>query len=413
MKRLGIVFGLAVASATAFAFARADWPWRRPPVAPAIVVDRAYHETSDTLQPGETLSEVFARQGVSDFNFAAADSERGLDPRRVRAGLVFHFRQLTTDTAPTRISVRRSAEERLHYERVGRGWEARSEDIRWRGELVTVDGPIGDALYLALDASISDEVLESRERVRLAGNLADIYDWTVDFTRDIRPGDAFRVLFERMVSEEGEVRLGRIHASDLTVTGKRLPAYRFDNGRGSVGYFDDQGRSLRRAFLRAPLEFRRISSRFSSARRHPILGRVRRHAGTDYAADRGTPVRATADGVVRRAGRVNSYGNLIELRHQKGITTRYGHLSRIAVSPGTRVTQGQVIGYVGATGLANGPHLHYEFRVNGVPKDHRRVDLGDGEPVPDDDRDAFERERERLQHLLQPATDSLVTAAAG
>jgi murein DD-endopeptidase MepM/ murein hydrolase activator NlpD len=238
----------------------------------------------------------------------------------------------------------------------------------------------------------------------MAGNLAEVYDWTVDFTRDIRPGDHFRVLMERRVSEEGEVRLGRILAADLTVAGTHLPAYRFEAEDGTTGYFDDQGRSLRRAFLRAPLEFRRISSRFSSARRHPILGRVRRHAGTDYAADRGTPVRATADGVVLRAGRVSNYGNLVELRHAKGITTRYGHLQRIAVRSGARVTQGQVVGYVGATGLANGPHLHYEFRVNGVAKDHRRVDLGTGDPVPKKDRDAFERERDRLDALISPAT---------
>jgi murein DD-endopeptidase MepM/ murein hydrolase activator NlpD len=366
--------------------------------------------TLDTLQPGETLSELFARHGVTSFDFAAFHPDSGLDPRRARAGLVFAFRQLVTDSVPTRISVRRGPEERLHYERLGARWRSRAEAIAWSSEPVRVEGPIGDALYLALDANIPDGVLGVSERVRMAGNLAEIYDWTVDFTRDIRPGDYFRVVIERRMSEEGEVRLGRIYAADLTITGKHLLAYRFESEDGTTGYFDEQGRSLRRAFLRAPLEFRRISSRFSSARRHPILGRVRRHQGTDYAADRGTPVRATADGVVLRAGRVSTYGNLVELRHAKGITTRYGHLQRTAVRTGSRVVQGQIIGYVGATGLANGPHLHYEFRINGVAKDHRRVDLGTGDPVPEKDRPAFERERARLDPLLQtPVRDTTAT----
>jgi len=395
--------GLVVLGASVIAVASGSWLSSKPVVAPPILVREAFRETVDTLQSGETLSELFARHGVVNFDFGAFNPDSTLDPRRARAGLVFSFRRLVTDSVPSRISVRRGPEERLHYERMGAEWLSRSEPITWSSETVRVEGPIGDALYLALDANVPEDVLGSGERIRMAGNLAEIYDWTVDFTRDIRPGDYFRVLMERRVSEEGEVRLGRILAADLTVTGTRLPAYRFEAENGTTGYFDAQGRSLRRAFLRAPLEFRRVSSRFSSARRHPVLGRIRKHAGTDYAADRGTPVRATADGVVLRAGRVSTYGNLVELRHAKGITTRYGHLQRVAVRSGARITQGQVIGYVGATGLANGPHLHYEFRVNGVAKDHRRVDLGTGDPVPEKDRAAFERERDRLDALINPA----------
>lgn len=400
MRGRVLLFGVAVLGLSALAIARESWPWPRTVVAPPIIVRDAYRVTLDTLHAGETLSELFARHSIESFDFAAFHPDSGLDPRRARAGLVFAFRQLTTDSVPSRISVRRGPEERLHYERLGARWQSRAEAIAWSSESVRVEGPIGDALYLALDANVPNDVLNASERVRMAGNLAEIYDWTVDFTRDIRPGDYFQVLIERRVSEEGEVRLGRIDAADLTITGKHLLAYRFESEDGTTGYFDEQGRSLRRAFLRAPLEFRRISSRFSSARRHPVLGRVRRHQGTDYAAGRGTPVRATADGVVLRSGRVSTYGNLVELRHAKGITTRYGHLQRTAVRAGARVVQGQVIGYVGATGLANGPHLHYEFRVNGVAKDHRRVDLGTGDPVPEKDRPAFERERARLDPLL-------------
>ena len=163
-----------------------------------------------------------------------------------------------------------------------------------------------------------------------------------------------------------------------------MTAFRFEAG-GRPTFYDADGNSLRRAFLRAPVQFRRISSTFARARRHPVLGITRRHQGTDYAAAPGTPVMAAGDGVVLRAGRAGGYGNLIELRHRNGITTRYGHLRGFArgIRGGARVSQGQTIGYVGSTGLASGPHLHYEFRVNGVAKDPRRVELGNGAPIAD------------------------------
>ena len=235
----------------------------------------------------------------------------------------------------------------------------------------------------------------------------------MDFTRDIQSGDKFRVVLDRLISEDGEVRFGRVLASDLTMSGKSLTAFRFERG-GRSTFYDDDGKSLRRAFLRAPVQFRRISSTFARARRHPVLGITRRHQGTDYAASPGTPVMAAGDGVVLRAGRAGGYGNLIELRHRNGITTRYGHLRGFArgIRGGARVSQGQTIGYVGSTGLASGPHLHYEFRVNGVARDSRRVELGNGAPVPDAERDAFERERDRLKALLDGPPSGAIASAA-
>ena len=240
--------------------------------------------------------------------------------------------------------------------------------------------------------------------------MADVYAWAIDFTRDIRPGDRFQVVFERLVSEDGEVRFGRVLASDLSISGKSLTAFRFGGaeGRGAL-YYDTEGSSLRRAFLRAPVEFRRISSRFASARFHPVLGLTRRHEGTDYAAAPGTPVMAAGDGVVLRAGRAGGYGNLIELRHLNGIITRYGHLRGFArnIRRGVRVQQGQTIGYVGSTGLATGPHLHYEFRVNGVARDSRKVQLSSGAPVAVQVRAAFEQVRDRLLSALhQPVAQA-------
>jgi murein DD-endopeptidase MepM/ murein hydrolase activator NlpD len=285
------------------------------------------------------------------------------------------------------------------------GWRAVVEPIAWTAEAVRVEGGIDNSLYEALDAEVPDEQLDGADRQRLAWDLADVYAWQVDFTRDIQPGDRFRVVFERLVSEDGEIRFGRVLASDLTMSGKSLTAFRFESD-GRTAYFDADGNSLRRAFLRAPVQFRRISSAFARARHHPVLGITRRHEGTDYAAAPGTPVMAAGDGVVLRAGRAGGYGNLIELRHRNGITTRYGHLRGFArgIRAGARVVQGQTIGYVGSTGLASGPHLHYEFRVNGVARDSRRVDLGNGAPLRSDLRPEFGRERDRLLQLL--AADS-------
>ncbi len=362
-----------------------------------------YSETVDTLRRGETISELFARQGVSDLDLTALRSEASLDPRRLRSGLVFSFRKTDRDTVPSRISVRTSPEQRISFRRVSDGWDAVVEPIAWQPETIRIDGSIDNSLYEALDAQVDDPVLDAGERVRLAWDIADVYAWQIDFTRDVQSGDRFQVVFERLVSDEGEIRFGRVLASDLTMSGKSMTAFRFEQGARSA-FYDGSGNSLRRAFLRAPVQFRRISSSFARSRRHPVLGITRRHEGTDYAAAPGTPVMAAGDGVVLRAGRVGGYGNLIELRHRNGITTRYGHLQRFGrgIRAGARVQQGQTIGFVGSTGLASGPHLHYEFRVNGQARDSRRVTLGNGTPVSPNDREEFERQRDRLLALLHP-----------
>ena len=215
------------------------------------------------------------------------------------------------------------------FTRSGGGWSGAVETIAWRAEPVRIEGAIDNSLYEAIDAQVADSQLDADDRVRLAWDLADIYAWQVDFTRDIQSGDRFRVLYERLVSADGEVRFGRILAGDLTMSGKSLTAFRFEDD-GHAAFYDAEGNSLRRAFLRAPVQFRRISSSFARSRRHPILGISRRHEGTDYAATPGTPVMAAGDGVVLRAGWAGGYGNLIELRHRNGITTRYGHLRGFA-----------------------------------------------------------------------------------
>jgi murein DD-endopeptidase MepM/ murein hydrolase activator NlpD len=416
MARLRLAIAVLALVGVAIAARSHRWPWRRfearaalaaPAVAP-LSFKPAVIEVLDTLHRGETLGAMFQRHGVGDLDLSRVDSSRLLDPRRLRAGLVFAFRQPTADSAPNGVRVRTSPERLVTFTRAGTGWTVGTEAIAWQAEPVRIEGGIDNSLYEALDG-VSDDSLAAGDRVRLAWDLADVFAWEVDFTRDIQPGDHFAVVFERLTSPAGEVRFGRILASDLTIGGKRLTAVRFDSG-GTGSFYDPAGGSLRRAFLRAPVEFRRISSTFARSRFHPVLGMWRRHEGTDYAAAPGTPVMAAGDGVVLRAGASGGYGNLIELRHGNGITTRYGHLRGFArgVHAGARVTQGQVIGFVGSTGLATGPHLHYEFRVNGVARDSRRVTLGSGTPVPPALRAAFERTRDELLGLLRPDGRSLL-----
>ncbi|MEO8200791.1 MAG: M23 family metallopeptidase [Gemmatimonadota bacterium] len=379
-----------------------NWPWQRLHVAMPIVVSHAFTESSDTLHTGETLSDLFQRNGVGDMALNALIEEGRLDLRKLRPGLVFAFRQDLTDSVPSQVHFRSGPENRISLDREGEDWDAVSQPILWHPEPIRLEGDIDQSLYVALDEQVPDSSLTAGERVRLAWDLADTYMWQVDFTRDIRPGDHYNVVAERLISEEGEVRFGRILAADLRIGGKSLPAFRFRNSRGNESFYDDEGNSLKRAFLRAPVEFRRISSGFTSARYHPILGRWRAHEGTDYAAAPGTPVMAAGNGTVVRAGRAGGYGNLVEISHANGITTRYGHLRGFAsgIHSGTRVTQGQVIAYVGSTGLATGPHLHYEFRVNGQAKDSRRVALANGEPIASRDRDAFNRLKLELSAML-------------
>lgn len=402
MQILRLLLPMAVLGIAATFALRNEWPWQRLQVAPPIVVTRAFTESSDTLRNGETLSDLFARNQVNDLAVSALTENGTLDPRRLRPGLIFDFRQDMADSIPSRILFRSGPENRIAMNRQGEEWAAVSQPIIWRKETVRLEGDIEQSLYIALDEQVPDTSLNSGERVRLAWDLADTYMWQVDFTRDIRSGDAYQVLIERLVSEEGEVRFGRILAADLRISGKALPAYRFRDRKGVESFYDEAGNSLKRAFLRAPLQFRRISSNFSRSRFHPVLNRYRSHQGTDYSATPGTPVMAAGNGTVLQAGRSGGYGNLIELSHANSITTRYGHLRGFAkgIRSGTRVSQGQVIGYVGSTGLATGPHLHYEFRVNGVARDSRRIDVANGDPVPAAERAAFEQERDTLANRL-------------
>jgi murein DD-endopeptidase MepM/ murein hydrolase activator NlpD len=414
-----VVAGLLTAGMLVWAagVAHQAWSSRKLLVALPIVVTSAYDDWSDTLGRHEMLSDVLDRAGIRGRNYTNfLRASHSLNPRRLKPGLIFDIRRLKGATVADRIAVRLGPEQRLWMMRLpgDSTWTETVENIPWSAERLRTTAVIQSNLYDALDAAIPDSFLPARQRVALAWAIADVYDWEVDFTRDLRPGDRVEVWLERLQSPEGERRFGRIVAARVDVAGSPNFAFAYENG-----FYDDRGRSLRRAFLRAPLQYRHISSRFGN-RYHPILKRWRTHEGTDYAAAYGTPVRATADGIVTIVGREGDYGNLIELRHANGIRTRYGHLSRFAkgLYVGARVHQEETVGFVGATGLATGPHLHYEFIVNGRPTNPQRKDAGAGQPIPSNLKAAFDSVRVQLLAQLQPpanlpaATPALGAAAA-
>lgn len=220
--------------------------------------------------------------------------------------------------------------------------------------------------------------------------LANVFGYDVDFSQDIRSGDRFTVVYEEIWRDGEFVRSGDIVAATFVNQGREYAAYRYAASDGKLGYYDDEGRPVKKSFLRMPIEFARISSRFSSARKHPILGTVRAHQGVDYAARSGTPIRAAGDGRVAFAGWKGGYGRAVILDHGRGYTTLYGHMSQFGkYRTGQRVVQGAVIGYVGASGLASGPHLHYEFRVAGVHRDPLKVTLPKPEPLPRNEMASF------------------------
>ena len=372
----------------------------------------AWRLRHDTLARGETLGALLDRAGISGQNAVKIlRSATSLDERRVPAGLALTVRTLGTDSIPSELEFQLAIDRILTVRRSDSGWVSTEQNLPWTTDTIAVTGKIVSTLYDAIDGADVD--VPAGSRAELAWALADIYEYRVDMSRDLQPNDSFRALFERRRGPQGAVRVGSILAASFTLNGSELQAIRHQSASMTrAGYYDQDGKSMRAAFLRAPLEFRRISSVFGM-RKHPILGVWRRHAGTDYAASQGTPIRSVGDGVVIFAGRKGGYGNAIEVRHPNGFVSRYGHLRAFAKSArrGARVGIGQTIGYVGMTGLATAPHLHFEVLVGGVQRNPRTaLAMKGGEPLPSSERDAFARTRGELIALLDRDTSTRLAA---
>lgn len=362
----------------------------------------AWQEREDTLARGETLSGLFERAGLPPVSVGEALRAAEVDPRRVPAGLrVTTRRMVHPDSAPNEVILQLAIDRLVRLRRTTAGWAGAEERIPWTIDTVVVAGVIQSSLYEATRTGGAN-VLPGGARTELAWKIADIFEYRVDMSRDLRQGDAFRAMVERETSPSGTVRLRNVLATSFELSGQKLDAVRYGEGRGN--YYDSEGKSLRAAFLRAPLEFRRISSVYGF-RRHPILGVMKKHAGTDYAASSGTPVRAIGDGVVIRAGWGRGYGNVLELRHRNGYVTRHAHLRGFAkgLRVGQRVSIGQTVAYVGSTGLSTAPHLHFEVLVGGRqrnPSEAIKAAIKGGDPVPARQRRDFEMLRDRMLAVL-------------
>jgi murein DD-endopeptidase MepM/ murein hydrolase activator NlpD len=351
---------------------------------PAAATATPIRETTRTVVPGDTLERIFRDEGLAPGELAALRADPDLRRRIDRIVPGDELRLRIDDGRLLRFERRLSVTETLQAVRAPDG-SLRSEiriDPLERG-LRTTGAAIEGSLFRSADlAGISDAT---------AFKIAEIFRWDIDFVLDIRPGDRFDLTYETLSQDGVPVGDGELLAVQFINQGQTYRAVRWTPPGGTPDYFTPDGRSLRKAFLRAPLEFSRVSSRFNLYRRHPILNRMRAHRGVDYAAPIGTPVRAAGGGRVAFVGVKGGYGNVIEIIHPGGVRTVYGHLSRFSrgLRAGTVVEQGRVIGHVGMTGLATGPHLHYEYLQNGVHKDPQKVPLPKAEPIPAQHMAAF------------------------
>jgi murein DD-endopeptidase MepM/ murein hydrolase activator NlpD len=348
------------------------------------------------LNRDETLGDLLG--GMLDTNdqysFVLALRERA-NPRRLRPGTEVAFRWLTATPSELRaVDITLDADLTVRMTPSPGGWESHMMTTPVVTDTVWASGEIESSLWEAVVGTEGLEEVDPRDRAKLILDLDDIFKWKVDFVRQIRPGDFYRFSFEREVRPDGSMRVGHVLSAELVSQGRAFAAVWFDpNGDGAGTYYDEDGNSVRLAFLLSPIALRyRVSSRFTNSRFHPVLRIWRAHRGVDFAAATGTPVQVTGNGVVIDRAREKAYGNTILIRHSNGWTTRYAHMNRFAggIRVGSQVDQGDVIGYVGMTGLATGPHLHYEMRVRGTPADPLAIDLPVGDPVPTEQWEMWE-----------------------
>ena len=378
------------------------------PPPPVVVVD--------TLRRGETLGEMLDARGLDgNQTYELVQTIREVkSPRTFRAGLLFRF-EGAAGAEPREVSLQLNGDSVLHLTRTDSAWTSVVETIPVRYDTVLLSGTIESSLWFAeLDGEV--EKLGQGEFKEYVFDLADVFAWKIDFTRDIRRGDAFRVAIEREVRPDGSLRSRRFLAIDMRNDGREYTAVPFDVPGDGRQYFEPDGSALRGVFLRYPVPFR-ITSSYNPRRYHPVLKVRRAHRGTDYGAPRGTPVKATSSGRVTRAGRWNGYGIAVEISHANRIVTRYAHLSAIAsgIRAGTRVDQGTIIGRVGSTGLSTAAHLHYEFLREGRQVNPATVDLPSAPGLDPAYLESFAAARDEALLLLQdvPMPGSRILSPAG
>lgn len=331
----------------------------------------------------DTLERIFRRLQLSVTDLATLrtlpDLRKQLDRLKPGELITFNVQNMKLMGLERRLS----PSETLQVTRAPDGFDSKVIVNPIERDVRTAEGVIDTSLFHATAAAGLDD--------RVALRIAEIFQWDIDFVLEVQPGDRFRVVYERLSQDGKDMGSGEVLAAEFVTGGKTFRAVRHENAAGLGTYYTPAGKSLRKAFIRAPVDFTRISSRFNLFRLHPVLNTVRAHRGVDYAAPIGTPVKASGAGRVAYVGQKGGYGNVIEIEHANRVRTVYGHLSRFAAGlrAGEHIDQGKIIGFVGMTGLATGPHLHYEYLVNGTHRDPQKVILPEQPPLAGRELDEF------------------------
>lgn len=357
-------------------------PIERPSLDPLPLIETNDATAADEwlrveVRKGDSLSAIFQRSGFSSRELHEVMALGGDTKALTRIYPGAEIRLLPdADGRLSALAYRLDDVRTLHVNRTEEGFVTTIEARELEARLAHASGTIQDSLFLAAArAGLTDGVIME---------LVRIFGWDIDFALDIRQNDRFAVIYEEVFADGSKLRDGRILAAEFENRGRLYRAVGHTDADGRMDYYTPEGKSLRKAFLRTPVDYTRVSSRFNPGRMHPVLNRIRAHNGVDYAAPTGTPVRSTGDGRVVLRGSHGGYGHTVIIQHGSRYSTLYAHLSRFAsgLKQGDRVRQGQVIGYVGSSGLATGPHLHYEFRIDDRHHDPLTVKLPDADPLP-------------------------------
>ncbi|AVI82844.1 peptidase M23 [Pseudomonas syringae pv. tomato] len=357
--------------------------------APAAAKDPNHREV--TVSKGDTLSTLFEKVGLpaSTVHEVLASDKQARQFSKLQNGQTLQF-ELSPDGQLKQLHTKLSELETISLSKSASGFVFNREISKPNVRNAYVHGVI--------TSSLSQSAQRAGLTHTMTMDMANIFGYDIDFAQDIRKGDEFDVVYEQKVVNGKSVGTGNILSARFTNRGKTYTAVRYTSKQGTTNYYTADGNSMRKAFIRTPVDFARISSMFSMGRKHPILNKIRAHKGVDYAAPRGTPIKATGDGKVLLAGRRGGYGNTVIIQHGDTYRTLYGHMQGFAkgVQTGGTVKQGQVIGYIGTTGLSTGPHLHYEFQVNGVHVDPLGQKLPMADPIAKSEKQRFMQQSQPL-----------------
>ncbi|WHS61055.1 peptidoglycan DD-metalloendopeptidase family protein [Pseudomonas sp. G2-4] len=351
---------------------------------PAVEEKKGPDHREVIVAKGDTLSTLFEKVGLpsTSVHEILASDKQAKQFTRLQRGQKLEF-ELSPDGQLTNLHTKLSDLESITLTKNDKGYVFNR---------VTAKPTVRSAyVHGVINSSLSQSAARAGLSHSLTMDMASVFGYDIDFAQDIRQGDEFDIIYEQKVVNGKSVGNGPILSARFTNRGKTYTAVRYTNKQGNSSYYTADGNSMRKAFIRTPVDFARISSKFSAGRKHPILNKIRAHKGVDYAAPRGTPIKAAGDGKVLLAGRRGGYGNTVIIQHGNTYRTLYGHMQGFAkgVKTGGSVKQGQVIGYIGTTGLSTGPHLHYEFQVNGVHVDPLGQKLPMADPIAKSERSRF------------------------